>query len=428
MNKIDPSILKKARDEVIRQTVALQRTAPFYSYIVMHMNTSATVSEDLPTAAVNAKGDLFYNPEWFISLKKSEQIFVLAHEASHMSLLTHVRLGNRDMQLWNVATDLIINHMLRQDGYDIIKDCLVPDIDGKFTIKTEKKNHIIQVEGRIAEQIYDDLNKVRDEIKEELGLCDDCGGRQGSYKGAIDGHIYNTGDGDEKSSSIDDATTNEIATKWRRIIANADVASKQAGKTNAFQERYLDRIVKPEVDWKTVLQRFVTSRLPADISMIRPGRRSMALGYYTPTVIKNHVHVVVAPDVSGSISESEYNAFMGEVRGILHSSNQIHMTIIPWAHTVLDEDVLDMPVGTRKDISEYKIKNSGGTSLNCLTEYMEEHNINPEVCVILTDGYIYESKPKVPKCPTLAVISKGGTAQTIKGYVSQITTLNNEGI
>lgn len=429
-------ILNKAKEEITRLTITIQRKVPFYSYILMHMRCTATVNESIPTGAVNASGDLFYNPVWFIELSKDERIFFLLHEASHMSLLSHIRLGTRDKTVWNIATDLIINQMLIEDGYKPIKDCLYPNSSGNYILKTpEGESHSIQVTGRIAEQVYEDLIKILPVVKTVLIDGFEGSGFDGksSYKGGFDGHVYETSDLNEEADpangkAIDERAVEENAIKWRRIISSANCVSKQAGTQSAYEKRFINKIVKPEINWKTVLNRFIQNKIPTDISMRRPGRRSAALGYYAPSVIKEGIHVVVAPDISGSIGKNEFIKFMSEIHGILHSSNQIHMTIIPWATDVLEEDVLDIPIGVRKDIMHYKIKNSGGTSIDSLGKYIEQKSLRPDLCVVFTDGYISESNPKPLRCTTLAVINKGGNPDSLKKYATQVTCLDNEGI
>lgn len=428
-------ITRQAEEEIIRLTVKIQRIAPFYSYIIMHMRCTAVADASFPTGAVNANGDLFYNPVWFMGLTKDERIFFLLHEASHMSLLSHMRAGNRDKTIWNIATDLIINQMLVEDGYTPIKDCLVPNLYGDYILDLgDGESHSIAVVGRVAEQVYEDLIKILPAV-EQLLINDSGGtgsGSESSYKGGFDGHIYEVSNEDEPADPLNgrDISEKDIdtqATKWRRVISSANVVAKQAGKQSSIQQRCLEKILKPEVDWKTVLSRFIQNKLPTDLSMRRPGRRSASLGYYTPSIIKEGIHVVVAPDVSGSIGESEYIRFMSEIHSILHSTNQIHLTMIPWAADVLDEDVVDIPIGTRKNIFDYKIRNSGGTLINSVGNYIDNKNIRPDLCVVFTDGYVADT-PKKLRCNTLAIISKGGDTESLREYATQVTCLDNEGI
>lgn len=428
-------IINKAKDEIIRLTIKLQRQVPFYSYILMHMRCTAFIDNSCPTGCINADGDLFYNPIWFMGLSKDERVFFLLHEAGHMSLLSHTRKGNRDHSVWNIATDLVINDMLIQDGFKPIKDICIANKYGDFVVKDdENKSHKVHVTGRTAEQIYEDLMKILPVIKIAL-MSDSGGGSDGdmkpTYKGGIDGHMYESSNSEEEADpaagdKLDDKAKEEINRKWRRIISSADIVSRQAGKMSGFQERFLDKILKPEINWKTVLHRFIQSRIPYDISMRRPGRRSAALGYYTPTIIKENVHIVVAPDVSGSIGEKEYTRFMSEIHAIHNSSNQIHLTVIPWATTVLADDVLDIPIGTRKSLMNYKVSNSGGTRIGSIKDYLKEKSIRPDVCVVFTDGHISDANPEPLQCTTLAVINKGGDTRSLEDYATQITCLDNE--
>ena len=81
--------------------------------------------ENLPyhTAATDGK-NVYVDPNYFESLSENERIFIIAHEIMHIKFMHMFRLKDkdgkkRDPDLWNIATDAIINANLERDGFTI---------------------------------------------------------------------------------------------------------------------------------------------------------------------------------------------------------------------------------------------------------------------------------------------------------------------
>ena len=129
-----------------------------------------------------------------------------------------------------------------------------------------------------------------------------------------------------------------------------------------------------------------------------------------PYVVKSGLDVNVGIDMSGSISQSEYDAFMSEIVGITNGFPQINMTIIPWASEVEEKDIRSFSRADLDEVKNWRSTLTGGTDLSCFTEYMESHptafsTFNPtSVNIILTDGFV-EEDPKLPARNTLVVLT-----------------------
>ena len=81
--------------------------------------------ENLPIRTVATDGkNIYIDPNYFASLNESERIFVIAHEIMHIKFMHMYRLSDkegklRDLEVWNIATDAIINANLERDGFTI---------------------------------------------------------------------------------------------------------------------------------------------------------------------------------------------------------------------------------------------------------------------------------------------------------------------
>ena len=91
---------------------------PLFGSIIA--NTEMVLKEDLPTAATDGK-KIFYNEKFLESLTSDEQVFVLAHEICHIAFDHIKRCKDENLELWNIATDSVINALLEKDGLPIIK-------------------------------------------------------------------------------------------------------------------------------------------------------------------------------------------------------------------------------------------------------------------------------------------------------------------
>ncbi len=81
--------------------------------------------DNLPfhTAATDGK-NIYVDPNYFSSLSENDRLFTIAHEIMHIKFMHMFRLKDksgvkRDPELWNIATDAIINANLERDGFTI---------------------------------------------------------------------------------------------------------------------------------------------------------------------------------------------------------------------------------------------------------------------------------------------------------------------
>ena len=91
---------------------------PFFGSVVA--NVDYKENKDIPTAGTDGK-TIYYNPEYLESLSVEEQTFVFAHEVCHIAFNHILRSRGKDPELWNIATDGVVNQFLKRDGLKIPK-------------------------------------------------------------------------------------------------------------------------------------------------------------------------------------------------------------------------------------------------------------------------------------------------------------------
>ena len=413
------------KDRIVKAKVDLNQSKPFFSHILMNMDIHQSESSpSCPTMGVNRYGNLFWNEKFVDGLKKEELSGVLCHEALHMAMLTFERQGSRDMMLWNIATDLVINTVIKDEGMTLPKEVLIPDSNGMFEVKKGAK---IKITGRTAEEIYEDLLKYIDIIHATMSMPGDGTGKgdgTGRYKGQIDSHLPGDKKPDGKGTGQDKGSSSQKANgeAWKKKAIEAATAAKSRGTLPASLERELLGILEPEIDWRSMLHNFITRDIPVDFTMIRPGKKYHATGAYLPSLVRELLEVNVHCDVSGSISygdtDTDGGKFISEAVGIMQAFPQVKMRMTWWGTEVHLNDDIIVTNQNAEDMIRHKPSGGGGTEMSCVKRHLDKNTDSTSQCklhVWLTDGYV-EQKPDLPEGKHLFVISKTGDKSILEKY------------
>ena len=106
----------KSDIEVLKRKMLVKY--PFFGSVVT--NVDYKESKDIIAAATDGK-IIYYNPDFLNVLNISEQIFIFAHEVCHIAFNHILRSENKDNDLWNIATDAVINQFLKRDGLTMVQ-------------------------------------------------------------------------------------------------------------------------------------------------------------------------------------------------------------------------------------------------------------------------------------------------------------------
>ena len=94
---------------------------PFFGSVLANVYYKET--KELDTAATDGEF-IYYNPDFLNTLNADGQLFVLAHEVCHVAFNHILRSEGKDKELWNIATDGVINQLLQKDGLEIIEHAI----------------------------------------------------------------------------------------------------------------------------------------------------------------------------------------------------------------------------------------------------------------------------------------------------------------
>ena len=371
------------RIQKARTTLLLDH--PFFGSLLFRLK--GREQRSIPTMATDGLS-LYYNPEFVDTLNSATLAGVLAHEVMHPALQHHLRRSKRDPRRWNEACDYAINPLLLDAGLSLPDGILV---DQRFR-------------GMSAEQIY---NLREAEAQPQPGgqnSASDCSGtgagetpeRQDTSdkptapvtEGGI-GQVLDAPVPDEESP-----TAEEQAREWSVAVNHAVTLSKQASKAPAGLVRTLEGAAEATVDWRELLRRLWSDTIPADSSWMRPNRRHIWNGLYLPGVVREGVgEIAIAVDCSGSVNSRLLRLFEAEVCSILEGQRPQCVHVL-----YFDTEVHKVETYQAGEQVHLNPVGGGGTDFGPCFDWLDEHGIQPQTLVFLTDlcGTFPETEPPYP--------------------------------
>jgi predicted metal-dependent peptidase len=323
---------------------------PFVGSIALGM--PHTYQEGVGTACTNGKRVL-YDPKFVSDLTDDELKFLVAHECMHPMLEHNFRRQSREPKRWNRAADYVINQLLVDEGI------------GKF------------IEGGCLDKaLYDAGNGVSEHIYTLIPEGDGDGEGSGDMGGT--GQDLEDGEGTAQDQA-------QQSSEWRVKVAQAAQAAKMMGKLSVGMARLVDAILNPTVDWRDVLQRFVTKHKTDERSFSRPNRRFLSQGLYMPS----RSGEVMGPmaflvDCSGSVDDRQLAQMAAEMRTVHEDLRPEKLHVI-----YFDSEVSHYECYGPDDSLDIRFHGGGGTDVRAAFDYLEaEGHADDVVCtVVLTDGY-----------------------------------------
>ena len=365
--------LPPAEEKRIERLLAKARTAlvlehPFIGNVAL--NLPYIVDYGVKTAATNGK-NIRYNPHFVDSLNDEERKFLVAHECLHPMLEHTYRRNGRNHKRWNQAADYVINKLLDDEKI------------GKMPQGGLLDNNIHQAGGGTTDGIYNILPEPDEDGNNGHGdPLDDC----------------NDG-GDTPAEQA------QQEAEWKVRVAQAAQAAKMMGKMSAGLERLVGEILKPKVDWRDVLRKFLEKCKSDQRTWSKFNRRFLAQGIYLPSVSGESLgEIAFAVDCSGSITQEVINQFAAEILSAKEDGNPTKIHVV-----YFDSEVSHYECYGRDDDLDIKPHGGGGTAFSPVFEYFAEHDINPVACVFLTDLCCNDFGEQ-PDYPVLWVSTDEGTA------------------
>jgi predicted metal-dependent peptidase len=384
---------------------------PFFAYLTYYLPIAEDkqgLIDEYGGMCVTQDDKIYYKPKYVESIDDEQLIFSILHEVGHRAFL-HIERGEGKAHFkWNVAIDLMINTLLKNNGFKPPKGVLLPDDNDQFNIMGKV---IDKISHKSAEEIYDELPEIPEPKTRKIYVFFDnhIKGKEGQDGKGTDGKPNNPNNRFEVSSS----EANKIEQEWLNRVQRATIEAKQRGIGIAGIERFVEDLSKVEIPWQTKLRKYIQNTIPNDYSWMSPMKKYFSIGYYLPNLLKEKIEVVISIDVSGSIDTPQYSKFISEVISMARTYRErINMKI--FFHDVKMTAEYKIDNGDIPKIRNMKIIGGGGTCFDeIIKEMAEKKNYKNTKCLIwFTDGEGNEITTE-RNFPILWVLSKNGTDRYI---------------
>lgn len=326
---------------------------------------------DLPyhTAATDGK-NIYVDPLYFESLSEDERLFLIAHEVMHVKFMHMYRLEDKDgktreLNLWNIATDAIINANLERDGFTIKEGYVNRPEALDYSAEEFYEILLKEQENNKDKQGQNNPNMESGNVQQSQGEGESKNGMQGDDHSFWEEAFKNQqGDSEkdksesQKQNSDDGKENEEQSDKQNKENSNADSNQENSPKIaeNGFEidektefeknrEEKRERFKKnrdktnkqirgvsdekielgeigesnDSIDWKLLVRREVDKS-----ETIWSRRRSISENNYAYRLEENDIEedaeTEVMIDVSGSVKLELVKAFLRELKPLVKQS------------------------------------------------------------------------------------------------------------
>jgi len=389
---MDPKVDAIARERLVTARVGLLLRHSFFGNLATRLQL-INADEWCSTAATDGKR-FYYNSRFITKLKTKEVEFLVGHEVLHVVYDHMGRRGNRDPQIWNIADDYAVNADLKRHKV------------GEF-ITSVPCLYESKYEGMAAEAIYDDLMKNIQKISiDELidKMLDDHMDGDGEYDGdeGAESDCEGNSSGKGKRPKMSAEEREQARQEMKQAILAA-AQSAEAGSVPKGVERLIKDVTNPVMPWRELIQTNLTSAIRTDYSWMRPSRRGWHMDAVMPGMTPGEeIDVVVALDMSGSISDRQAKAFLGEIAGMMDAFDGYKVHVFCFDTEIYNPK--DFTSENLDTIDEYEPQGGGGTDFDAIFDYLKEIGNVPKRLIVFTDGYPCGSWGDGDYCDTTWII------------------------
>ena len=353
------------QDAVSQAIVYLFEREMFYAEIIASMKR--VNSKNVPVAGVCIKEyiELHINLPIFAQYSLIERAAILKHECEH----------------------ILRNHIFR--SRELAPDVYAHTKDGVQNIINASKHKTINLaadcavnsnikglpEGTIYPPLFD--LKVGETLEWYLAQLKD--NEKANELTEFDGHeLWNESEGSKEV----------LKEKIKQAINKAASKTRSAGRMTAEQELAISGFNTPSVNWRDQMKRFVARSIETTIESSKK-KRNRRYGIMYPGAVKiEDLHIGVAIDTSGSMSNEALEQAMAEIGEI---SKYAKVTVVE-----ADTDIKNEYVYSRN--KKYTVKGRGGTAYQPALTHFKNSGIDALIYIGDMDNYDNEKliKPKFP--------------------------------
>jgi predicted metal-dependent peptidase len=372
------SALKKASFSVICKS-------SFFGSLLLRMPRKE--NKDIPTMMTEGV-NIYYNPEFVSKLSMPHIKFILLHEVFHAAFghCNPFRVGMRDKEitnpsgqvysLWNIAADYANNYMLNEfiNTYKLTSEYVSEkeSIDMPPQAYYDKRFANMNVEA-----IYDILEK---EIESN------------NYRSCNNGKLLD--DHDISTQNKSETECNIRQQEWNKefkLLIQKEISNPESLiHKNPNLVEILNGLSKERVNWRSLLANEIDKSFLNDFSYSKPNKNYIDMDIYLPGLISNHVNIIIAVDVSGSMHPYLSNIF-NEIDYLISMYTSISIRLIEWDSCVLR----DVSYDSFNDITLDSHLLGGSTAIQPVIELLNETCEGNTLVIMITDGCTVDAIPSI---------------------------------
>ncbi|MBQ7586212.1 MAG: hypothetical protein IJU40_08210 [Desulfovibrionaceae bacterium] len=415
---------QKALRALSRARANLVLNHPFFGSLALRLN----LAPDYKCMDVWSDGvDLGFNPAWVAVQSEKCLEAALAHEMLHLACGHHVRRKKRDLKLWNEACDLAVNLILQDTGFKLPRNfkvdsqykdlsadeifALLSQVDsmdshggaqklgpkkGSSTQSQGMGQSSLGFKGSKSEEQKSQSGSSKSDSKATKGLGQESLKDAETKKESVGDFVGEVRDHPLLNTPKIDSQAEQKAQREAEIaLVMAMQRALHAGDMPAHFQRFLRARIRPKLDWRELLQRFIEIRIDNDSTWTKPNRRYLYQGLYLPSRNEPNIKkIVLAVDSSGSIDDQKLTMFCTELSNILSAFDT---TLIVIYH---DSEVKGHQIVSRLDLPLNLTPKGGGTDYRPIARWIEDEYLDP-VCLLWFTDLQCSHFPKEPNYPVL---------------------------
>jgi predicted metal-dependent peptidase len=399
-----PAIITKARARLLVR-------APFIGSVALGLGW--VNAPEVGTMATDGRS-VWFNPEWCEGHGVEKTMGVIAHEVLHVVNRHHLRRGERDAELWNVAADLLINRLLEDDKYVLPPDGLF-DRDRRYAgLATETiYARLLEQQQQQAQQPNDQRSSAQatdgrasgsDNGRDPAGSGQARGRgepahgeahrRKGAFPARHWGEVRDLTrpNGQRLSPTERLQAEHDLDVRIRQAVAAANRVGKFGTPLREMVEIATDR-----VDWRDKFRMAFDGVLRGEVSWARPNRRFIQHGMYLPGWRRTGAgRVGFVLDTSGSISANELSVYTAAVLGILEETGPEAVALIQCDAEVQRIDHIQ----PGESFDRIEVHGRGGTRFQPAFDWIAESGFGADAIVYATDLNCSD-QPRNPGAPVI---------------------------
>jgi predicted metal-dependent peptidase len=379
--------MNEIKTKLARARTKLIMDKPFLGALVLRLKTQPA-QEWCVTCATDARS-FYYNPSYLKALNINQVQFVLAHEALHCALSHFARREHRNKHRWDLACDYAINPLLVADGLTPppgvwIPECYEDMIAEEIYPMIEENN----ANEPMDRHVYDDDQQKQPDGNNSNPPNGEHQKDQENYRSPQNDSSFaeeeveiNSGNAPQPPPLTNTECQN-LDVQWQQRLAGAMQQALQSGKLSGALARMVDHLLQPQLPWRMLLARHMTTTARKDYSDTRPSRREGTAIF--PSQHSAQLEVVVALDISASVSDDEMAQFLAEINA-LKGQIRARVTLLacdaqlsqesPWIYEPWEELK-----------TSHELTGGGGTSFKPIFDYVDLEMQPPDLLLYFTDA------------------------------------------